>query len=611
MSRYDSIRLPKAPGRNPYNCGTEIITDVGFGYWYPAGSYFAIPGDKVRVGQNCFVRTIPMKTVPFTSFHVKFVTFFTALRNLDENAEKIITGFDENENPFNGSFDDWKGINSDDDLKKWSLWDYFTFQNVTKSVFDKIPSACKPADYWRRNYYRIYNEWLRMPKLQDEVDEETNNELMHANYKRDRYTTADIYPQMTEIDQSIPLEASNSVAFNAGDDVIGYVGNKFPMDTYIYPASGAEVKTGTLKKGAKFAINVNGVPSIGGGYARGSGNSDNDFRTVNIAESPFLMVNPFDPPTGTLNNARVDSLAPQGYSPSSIGDLNAASMASVYQNGSTFGLVTDDSFRAWLNQNSLDVNGGFGINNLRLAFAKQLLDERMNSVGSRYNEYLRANYGIAPRDETLQRPVFLGSSVAPVLVNEVTQQSESNKTPLGDIAGKGVSMTTSYTGSYVCKEFGVVQTLMCIVPDVYYSQGIPKMFTYKSRYDFFNPLFQALGEVDIKNSELYVNGTSGVDGDDDAYGYQMLYEEMKVAEKRISGSFRDNLESFTLARKFSERPFLNGEFVKCVADRDNLNRIFSVTDDTLVKPFHIHLYNIVRALRPLIRFPVQASLKGM
>lgn len=603
MSRYDSIELPKAPGRNPYNCGTEIITDVGFGYWYPAGSYFAIPGDKVRVGQNCFVRTIPMKTVPFTSFHVKFVTFFTALRNLDENAEKIITGFDENENPFNGSFDDWKGITSDDDLKKWSLWDYFTFQNVTKSVFDRIPSACKPADYWRRNYYRIYNEWLRMPKLQDEVDEETNNELMHANYKRDRYTTADIYPQMTEIDQSIPLEASNSVHFDGSiGDVVGNVVTKLDRDVWMWNNAGTGVKVGTLPKGSRLYRDIdNGSTGLVNGV--GSGSTFTDVRRIRPYGNYFGEYNSAVDGNTTSGGGYFET--PKNYDP------NVASFDNTAASAMRYGVEIDNSFYAWLNNNSLDVNGGFGINNLRLAFAKQLLDERMNSVGSRYNEYLRANYGIAPRDETLQRPVFLGSSVAPVLVNEVTQQSESNRTPLGDIAGKGVSMTTSYTGSYVCKEFGVVQTLMCIVPDVYYSQGIPKMFTYKSRYDFFNPLFQALGEVDIKNSELYVNGTSGVDGDDDAYGYQMLYEEMKVAEKRISGSFRDNLESFTLARKFSERPFLNGEFVKCVAERDNLNRIFSVTDDTLVKPFHIHLYNIVRALRPLIRFPVQASLKGM
>ena len=185
--RYDKVPLPPVPNRNAYPCGSEIITDMEFGRWIPAGAYFAIPGDKIKVGQNAFIRTIPLITVPFTGFHVKFVTFFTSLRNLDDDADKIITGFDEDENPFSGSFDSWK-VSKDADLAKWSNYDYFSFQTMTKSVYDNVPEVCKPADYWRKNLYFIYNEWLREPKLQNAIDEDSNNDPIYANYQRDRYT---------------------------------------------------------------------------------------------------------------------------------------------------------------------------------------------------------------------------------------------------------------------------------------------------------------------------------------------------------------------------------------------------------------------------------------
>lgn len=589
--RYDSVPVPAAPTKNAYPCGTEMITDMKFGQWIPAGAYFAIPGDKIKVGQNAFIRTIPMVTVPFTGFHVKFITFFTSLRNLDDDADKIITGFDEDENPFSGSFDSWK-VSKNDDLAKWSNYDYFGFQTMTKATYDNVPDRCKPADYWRKNLYFIYNEWLREPKLQDAIDEDSNNDPLPANYARDRYTAASLKPQLGD-EATIPLEASNSVSFDGElewEEILN--------DIYI-----------------KNTDNI-----IMSGPNRNARGSRGEFSLANVNGSGSAQADTY---SGSSSD-KLRSFTAGGVNTS----LNVDIAGTFVPSGSNvkMGILSEDfpiDVSEWKQQlydfladNSVSINGGMGINDTRLAFARQLLAERMNRVGSRYNEYLRSNYGLAPADETLQRPVFLGSSVCPVLVNEVTQTSESNSSPLGDIAGKGIAMNTSYTKSYLCKEFGVVQTLMCIVPDVYYSQGIPKQFTYKSKYDFFNPIFQALGEQEVLNSEIYVNGTThgddpDEDGDDGVWGYNMLYEELKIPERRISGSFRDQLEDYTLARKFSQRPHLNGDFVKCDDMRDNLNRIFAAFDSTKFKQFHVHIYNDVRALRPLVRYPIPATLKGM
>lgn len=574
--RYDSVPIPAAPTKNAYPCGSEMITDLKFGQWIPAGSYFAIPGDKIKVGQNCFLRTIPLVTVPFTGFHVKFISFFTSLRNLDDDADKIITGFDEDENPFSGSFDSWK-VSSDSDLAKWSNYDYFGFQTMPKATYDNVPERCKPADYWRKNLYFIYNEWLREPKLQDAIDEDSNNDPIPANYARDRYTAASLKPQLGD-EATIPLEASNSVSFGDIDDL-------------------------DLMDLALTNINDFDVP-----WNDGGGSHSAHFDKY---QSDYYQVNAVHVKSDQTTGARVSGYLGFGDK-NDIGTNKSTPGAAIFDvSGTNF---TDDwktAFKEWLEENQVNINGGMGINDTRLAFARQLIAERMNRVGSRYNEYLRSNYGLAPADETLQRPVFLGSSVAPVLINEVTQTSESGSSPLGDIAGKGVAINSSYTKSYLCKEFGIVQTLMCIVPDVYYSQGIPKQFTYKSKYDFFNPIYQALGEQEVLNSEIFINGTSGTDGDDDVWGYDMLYEELKVPERRISGSFRDQLEAYTLARKFSTRPHLNGDFVKVDDSRDNLNRIFAAFDSTKFKQFHVHLYNDIKALRPLIRYPVPATLKGM
>ena len=597
MSNYNKVRLPPAPGKNFYRVGGEKLMDIEFGKWYPAGEEFLIPGDKVKAGQNAFIRTIPMVTVPFTSFHVKFVTFFTPLRLLEPNADKVIIGFDEEGNIFDGVLDPWK-FKSGESPSKWSYYDYMGFQPCTSDVYNTIPTECKPADYWRKNLYRIYNEWLRDPQLQDEIAEDGNG-YIYANYKRDRYTTALTKPQLGE-EATIPIDTTNSVTFSAfdGSPLVNKTVSNF--DDLILYNSVSHQETGRVAPGG-YDVHFGNVspqsfnPEFVGSQAKASSTTPTvqvDSLTLHSAGS------------STYSNDRNDIL---------IGNTRA---------GIVYGDFEKGSFNGWLQQNlnehnQLNVDGGIGINDQRLAFAQQLLAERMARCGSRYNEYLRANFGIAPTDETLQRPVFLGSSQSPILVNEVTQTSATTSSnPLGDIAGKGVSISTNYTNSYLAKEFGILQTLMCIVPDVYYSQGIPKKFTYKKKMDFFNPVYQSLGEQEVLNSEIYVNGSSHgtsptEDGDNGIWGFNMLYEELRGSEKRITGAFRDDLNTWTLARKFSERPNLNGDFIKCMPDRDALNRIFVSFDSSRIKPFHVHLYNDIPAHRPIIREPIPATLKGM
>ena len=612
MSNYDSVRLPPPPSKNGYRMGGEYLKDMTWGQWTLAGQDFCVPGDVIRSGQNAFVRTIPMVTVPFTSFHIKFVTFFTPLRILDEDATKIITGFDENDDPFEGSFDSWH-VSKDADLAKGSYYDQMSFQVVDKATYDKIPEECKPADYWRKNLYRIYNEWLREPSLQDEIDEEDNNDILLANYHRDRYTAALLSPQLGA-ESYIGIDASNSVTFPtpAGDEVFGYVANRGDVHWNAFDSNGYPSYQGIDIYTKKGDMNL----SLYNNYDAGTYISDFQTKGQPLFKQESNKYNAAIMSQIGAGNPNLVNKDPR-ESLTRMGNVDYLKQNNNYSNDATyFGFKPDQDFYDYLNANTLDINGGIGILDLRAAFANQLLAERMNRTGSRYNEYLRANYGVAPRDETLQRPVFLGSSVAPIMVNEVTQTSESGNTPLGDIAGKGVSATSSYTKRYLVKEFGIVQTLMAIVPDVYYTQGIPKKYTYKSKNDFFKTLYQNLGEVEILNSELFVNGTKhgddpDEDGDNGTFGFEPIYEELRHPEKRISGAFRDELENWHLGRKFAVRPNLNGEFVQCRSQRDDLNRIFVAYDDTKYKPFHVHVYNDIRALRPIIKEPIGASLTGM
>ena len=128
---------------------------------------------------------------------------------------------------------------------------------------------------------------------------------------------------------------------------------------------------------------------------------------------------------------------------------------------------------SFLNGNTVDLSAAstFDISDLRLAFQIQRWLERNARAGVRYTEFLKVHFGVAPRDERLDRPEYIGGSKAPIVVSEVLQTSSTDATtPQGNLAGHGLSSNGRYIGKYRVKEFGVVMGIMSIMPRSAYSQ---------------------------------------------------------------------------------------------------------------------------------------------
>ena len=67
----------------------------------------------------------------------------------------------------------------------------------------------------------------------------------------------------------------------------------------------------------------------------------------------------------------------------------------------------------------------FDVAVLREAFQIQRWLELNARAGVRYTEFLNAHFGIAPRDEVLQRPEYLGGTKSSIVVSEVLQTSST------------------------------------------------------------------------------------------------------------------------------------------------------------------------------------------
>lgn len=204
------------------------------------------------------------------------------------------------------------------------------------------------------------------------------------------------------------------------------------------------------------------------------------------------------------------------------------------------------------------------INQLREAFQIQRLYERDARGGTRYVEILKAHFGVTSPDARLQRPEYLGGGRSPVNVNPVAQTSSTDTTsPQGNLAVVG---TVGAAGHGFVKSF----TEHCLVlgfvsarADLTYQQGLDRMFSRRTRWDFYWPALAHLGEQAILNKEIYAQGTSD---DDEVFGYQERYAEYRYKNSRITGQFRSNysqsLDTWHLSQDFAALPLLNEEFIE-------------------------------------------------
>ena len=240
------------------------------------------------------------------------------------------------------------------------------------------------------------------------------------------------------------------------------------------------------------------------------------------------------------------------------------------------------------------------INSLRQAFQLQKLYECDARGGTRYTEILRSHFGVVSPDSRLQRPEYLGGSESPVIINPVVQQSATGstgaETPQGNLAAYGLASSTSakhgFTKSFV--EHGIIIGLLNVRADLTYQQGIPRMFSRRTRFDFYWPVLAHLGEQAILNKEIYAQGTSA---DDDVFGYQERYAEYRYFPSMITGKLRStdpqSLDVWHLSQKFDSLPTLSAQFIE---DNPPVSRILAVQNEP---QFIIDSYIEMKCARPM------------
>lgn len=206
------------------------------------------------------------------------------------------------------------------------------------------------------------------------------------------------------------------------------------------------------------------------------------------------------------------------------------------------------------------------INALRQAFQVQRLLERDARGGTRYTEMVRAHFGVVSPDSRLQRPEYLGGGHTMVNVTPIAQTSNPQQTtqpPVGTLGAVGTSVAT-HGFSHSFTEHGYIIGLVSVRADLTYQQGVRKLWSRNTRYDFYFPVFSHLGEQAVTRREIYCQGDPAVDNL--VFGYQERWAEYRHKPSMISGLFRSGipgtLDTWHLAQNFTTPPTLSDTFIQ-------------------------------------------------
>ncbi|NBQ69154.1 MAG: phage capsid protein, partial [Nitrosomonadaceae bacterium] len=246
------------------------------------------------------------------------------------------------------------------------------------------------------------------------------------------------------------------------------------------------------------------------------------------------------------------------------------------------------------------------INQLRQSFQIQKLLERDARGGTRYTEIVRAHFGVISPDARLQRPEYLGGGSAPIVVNPIAQTSGSNAsgttTPLANLAGVGTVLAKGHGFTQSFTEHGVIIGLVSVRADLTYQQGLPRMWSRSTRYDFYFPAFAMLGEQPVYNKEIYVRGDAN---DDLVFGYQERWAEYRYKSSQVSSLFKSTsagtIDAWHLAQKFTSLPTLNSTFIE---DNPPVSRVVAVGSGANGQQFIFDSFFDCKTVRPMPLYSV-------
>lgn len=552
---FRSVRKPKLK-RNLHNLGFENNLTTEFGRITPFMVTEVVPGDTMKINVEMLIRMAALYAPAFSRINCFVRFYFSPYRLVSDDYETFITGGEDGEGNItfrNGTYRKAERLYLDVSALHNPMITYYIDEwglttNEAEARFGSL--------FARKSLY----DYLGFPSW-DVVEEMGYTEFWQHFTEKVDMTPFQMYHLMCN-------EFYRDENFQEEVDIVK--DGHGELYTYLMSATHQPYKTCEM---------IEALLTL---------------RTTNYQKDYFTSALPW----------------PQRGEDTTIGENDTA----VYNTAENYRAPVNSSYADIDMQQiatKLRVSGNIvaSVNEFRRALAVQKFKEAMARVGARYTEFLHGIFGTSPTDSKLQRPEFLGGGRVPIAFGEVLQTSETNLTPQGTYAGRGIAGgRLPAVKSRYFDEGGFIIGVLTIVPKPFYMQGWPRKYSRFDRLDFFIPQFANIGEQEILQKELCfdysTNDVGGTDPNQKIFGYIPRYSEFRWSPGEIHGDFRQTLLDWHTARILQpvtdpQRSMLNKDFLK--VDNESANRIFNYRSGKF-DHFWINIYNDVRAIRPIPKF---------
>lgn len=222
------------------------------------------------------------------------------------------------------------------------------------------------------------------------------------------------------------------------------------------------------------------------------------------------------------------------------------------------------------------------INSLRQSITLQQFLERDARGGTRYQELIVSHFGVTNPDSRVQVPELISTYSTRLNLSPVAGQNQLGTTT--DAPGRLSAFGTAASINGFSKSFtehGVILGLVSVRADLTYQQGMDRMWSRRTRYDYFWPDFANLGEQAVLNREIYANLADGTTSaqKDGTFGYIPRYDEYRFKTSKITGNLRsyngasvnaNTLDIWHLSEAFSSQPTLSSTFIQSNVPMDRV-----------------------------------------
>lgn len=400
-------------------------------------------------------------------------------------------------------------------------------------------------------------------------------DMFTHDYPSDYFTSALPFPQRGDTPELSLVGSDLPLSVAIGDDV-------YKLSRATVSGDYPRTSSGSLDP---YSFNSLGLTPVGS-----SGTSSNFVPTVgsNVVGSTSFSLG------YRLSSASTDS----GQVASSRGSGSVSSVSDFFVPASSIGKIT--------------------LNQLRELSVAQTELEKMARTDGSYAQFGMTFFGRVSKNAEDFRPVYVGGTYTNIMFTEVLQTSQQYNgstpvgAPLGTYGGHGIGSLDgrSYLGHLSCDDYGILTIFACIMPDVYYSQGLDRKWTRLMQTEFYLPERSKLGLTPVFNEELFYDpsDSQAIPELKNKYlwAYQNPFDDYRYQSNRITGLIAnpgsENFTPYTQSRIFSSLPTWSHDFVQ--ASKIRKDYLSAPSEVAYTAQFRLG----INAVRPLPYKPVPASI---